>query len=508
MATHSLLITQTFLLCGLAVFGFHRLALVVRYIRLRCEVPRPKDIPKQLPVVTIQLPIFNEKQVVARLLEHTTQIEYPRELLEIQILDDSTDETRVILDELCARYCAEGFDVKVIRRENRAGFKAGALCAGLQCARGELLAIFDADFQPTRQFLYKTVPYFSDASVSMVQTRWSHLNSFFSLLTRAQSVLLDGHFQIEHTARHRSGFYFNFNGTSGIWRKSAIEAAGGWQGDTLTEDLDLSYRAQLAGSKFVYLCDVSVPAELPVEIDAFKSQQHRWTKGSVQVFRKLFRPIVSAPIRRDIKLEALLHLGANFCYPMLLLLGLMVLPCLYVTHTYSGLGIEETSSALQLILFKVVFFSAFLSLFLFYGTAVRETGSLTGRSLWYSLPLALVMGIGLSVNNSLAVIEALIGHRSDFNRTPKTGATNREKGAREKRPRAFRWRAWSHWIECVLAGYFLLTLYYALSIGRWEAVPFVGLYLAGFSIFAILGLRLPSLQTRFRIPGPRSIFAR
>jgi cellulose synthase/poly-beta-1,6-N-acetylglucosamine synthase-like glycosyltransferase len=442
------------------------------------------------------------------LIQHTVEIEYPKDLLEIQILDDSTDETKSLLDSLCSQYRAQGFDIKVIRRENRLGFKAGALSEGLKVARGEFLAIFDADFLPTKHFLKKTIPYFANPEISMVQTRWSHLNSLFSLLTRAQSVLLDGHFQIEHTARHRSGFYFNFNGTAGIWRKSAIDNAGGWQGDTLTEDLDLSYRAQLAGSKFVYLCDVSIPAELPIEIDAFKSQQHRWTKGSVQVFRKLFFDIMSAPIRRDIKLEALLHLGANFCYPMLLMLGLLILPCLYVSHSSEPLDQITSGTPLLIVLYKLVFLSAFLSLFVFYGTAVIETKSLSRKSLWYTLPLALVMGIGLSVNNSLAVFEALIGHRSDFNRTPKTGATNgpRSKGCAAKK--VFRWRAWSHWLECFLAIYFLGTLYFAAIIGRWEAIPFISLYFFGFAIFAVMGTRFSLAKPILRLREQRSLLAR
>ncbi len=290
-----------FVLIVLAAYGWHRYYLVYLYMRHRDRQPQPGPQLDPLPVVTIQLPLYNEMYVADRLIDTVCEIDYPRELLEIQVLDDSTDETRGIAELAVRRRAAQGFDIRYYHRTDRTGYKAGALEAGLKVARGEFVAIFDADFIPTSDFLQRLMPHFADPKVGMVQARWGHINQDYSLLTRIQAILLDAHFVLEHGGRNRSGRFFNFNGTAGIWRRSAIADAGGWQHDTLTEDLDLSYRAQLRGWRFVFVPDVIAPAEVPVEMNAFKSQQHRWAKGSIQTCRKLLPTILRAKVPLAVK---------------------------------------------------------------------------------------------------------------------------------------------------------------------------------------------------------------
>src|SRR5262245_1421076 len=304
-----ILASYFFVLLILAVYGWHRYYLVYVYMKHKNEQPAPKASFDRLPVVTIQLPLYNEMYVVDRLVDAVCRIEYPRELLEIQVLDDSTDETREIAELAVRRHALHGIDIKYIHREDRTGFKAGALDKGLEVARGQYVAIFDADFIPKPDFLSRTVHYFTDDKVAMVQTRWGHVNEDYSLLTKIQAVLLDAHFVLEHGSRNRGGCFFNFNGTAGIWRREAIGDAGGWQHDTLTEDLDLSYRAQLRGWQFIFLPDHVAPAELPVEMNAFKSQQHRWAKGSIQTFLKLMPHILRSEQSRKVKAEAFFHLS-------------------------------------------------------------------------------------------------------------------------------------------------------------------------------------------------------
>ncbi|MGH9399273.1 MAG: cellulose synthase family protein, partial [Thermoanaerobaculia bacterium] len=334
MVTHTgeiaTLVAYYLVLGLLAVYGAHRVLMVVLYYRHRAQAPRPNGPLDPLPRVTVQLPIYNEVYVVERLVEAVAALDYPKELLEIQILDDSTDETRDIAKSVALRARARGLDVAYLPRDNREGFKAGALQRGLEAGRGEFLLIFDADFVPRSDLLRQALPHFSDPGVGMVQARWEHLNRGYSLLTRIQSVLLDGHFVIEHTARNRSGCFFNFNGTAGVWRRRCLEEAGGWQSDTLTEDLDISYRAQLAGWRFVYLKDLVAPAELPVDMNGFKSQQHRWAKGSIQTGRKLLPAVFRSAFSWKIKMEALVHLTANVAYVLGLLLALLIVPAIVI----------------------------------------------------------------------------------------------------------------------------------------------------------------------------------
>src|SRR5712664_3079603 len=311
------LATYFFVLIVLAVYGWHRYYLVYLYMKNRDKGPKASAPLDPLPVVTIQLPLYNEMYVADRLIDAVCRIEYPRELLEIQVLDDSTDETRSIAELAVRRFAADGIDIKYYHRGDRTGFKSGALEAGLKVARGEFVGIFDADFIPTADFLTQLMPHFRDPKVGMVQARWGHINQDYSLLTKIQAILLDGHFILEHGGRNRGGRFFNFNGTAGVWRRTAIHDAGGWQHDTLTEDLDLSYRAQMRGWRFVYLQDVVSPAEVPVEMNAFKSQQHRWAKGSVQTCKKLLPRVLASKLPWHIKLESVFHLTANFAYPLM-----------------------------------------------------------------------------------------------------------------------------------------------------------------------------------------------
>ncbi len=322
---------------ALALYGLHRYFLLYLYYRHRNRKALPSGRLETLPVVTVQLPLYNEQYVARRIINAAAALDYPRELLEVQVLDDSIDETRAIAREEAEKLSKEGVDVKYLHREDRRGFKAGALAEGLAAARGELIAVFDADFIPRPDFLKKVVPYFADAGVGMVQVRWSHCNRDLSLLTRGQAILLDGHFQIENTARNRSGRFFNFNGTGGIWRRKAIVSSGGWQADTLTEDMDLSYRAQLSGWKFVFLPDVTAPAELPMDINAFKSQQRRWAKGAIQTAKKMLPAVWRSDLPLKVKSEATFHLTNCLAHVLILSLSLMLFPAILL-RGITGLG--------------------------------------------------------------------------------------------------------------------------------------------------------------------------
>ncbi|MGH9566022.1 MAG: cellulose synthase family protein, partial [Candidatus Angelobacter sp.] len=316
-----LLIPYFIVLILLASYGVHRYILVYLYYKHRKKkTTTPSSEFPELPRVTVQLPIFNEQYVVDRLLSSICKLQYPLDKLDIQLLDDSTDETQAVARALVEQYAAQGFPVSYLHRTNREGYKAGALAEGMKTAKGEFIAIFDADFTPPEDFLLKTVHHLTDPSVGMVQTRWTHINRNYSFLTEVEAILLDGHFVLEHSGRARSNVFFNFNGTAGVWRRTAIEEAGGWQHDTLTEDTDLSYRAQMKGWKFVYLQDVECPAELPVEMTAFKTQQARWAKGLIQTAKKILPDVLKSKQSFHVKLEAWYHLTSNLSYPLMVLL--------------------------------------------------------------------------------------------------------------------------------------------------------------------------------------------
>src|SRR5438445_3887654 len=327
-----ILVLYFFVLSILAIYGWHRYYLVYLYMKHRDRAPKPAPEIREWPPVTIQLPIYNEMYVADRLIEAVCEMDYPRELLEIQVLDDSTDETTDIAELAVRRHAARGFDITYLHRVDRRGYKAGALEAGLKVAKANFIAIFDADFVPPKDYLHKTLPYFTDAKIGMVQARWGHINQDYSLLTKIQSILLDAHFILEHGGRNRGGRFFNFNGTAGIWRRTAIADAGGWQHDTLTEDLDLSYRAQLRGWQFVFVPALIAPAEVPVEMNAFKSQQHRWAKGSVQTCIKLLPRILRSNLPLGVKAEAFFHLTANFNYILMCILSILMFPSMVIRY--------------------------------------------------------------------------------------------------------------------------------------------------------------------------------
>src|SRR3954471_12390830 len=372
--TISGLVVGTYLavLLVLAMYGFHRSSLVWLYYRNRHRRPRPLGKFAELPAVTVQLPLFNEMYVVERLLDAVAGIRYPRDRFQIQVLDDSTDETQ----EICKRKIAElarrfpDLDVEYVHRVDRSGFKAGALENGLKTAKGEFILIFDADFLPLPDVLERSIHYFLDPKVAVVQCRWEHINRDFSALTEAQALMLDGHFVMEHAGRNWSGRFFNFNGTAGIWRRAAITEAGGWQHDTLTEDMDLSYRAQLLGWRFVYLPEIAAPAELPVEMSSFKAQQFRWAKGSVQVAKKLLPRILRSNATFAQKTEAFFHLTNNLAYPLLVVLSLLLLPNLVIRTKH---GITEV-----LLIDLPLFFGTTLSIASFYLWSQREIALLEG----------------------------------------------------------------------------------------------------------------------------------
>ena len=401
----------------------------------------------------------------------------PRELLEIQILDDSTDETQEVARRIAERFRELGFEIVHLPRSHREGYKAGALQAGMEIATGDFLLIFDADFVPRPDLLKRILPYFADPAIGMVQARWEHLNREFSLLTRIQSIFLDGHFVIEHTARHRSGRFFNFNGTAGVWRRRCLEEAGGWQADTLTEDLDVSYRAQLAGWKFVYLKDLAVPAELPVDMNGFKSQQHRWTKGSIQTGKKLLPAIFRSSFPWKVKAEAFFHLTNNFSYLLVILLTLLILPAIIIR--------EQIGWQKLVVIDFPLFFGATFSFIGFYVSSQKEIGRDWRPALKY-MPFLMSLGIGLSVNNVRAVLEAIFNRRTEFTRTPKYRIEG-ERG--EWRTKKYRSAGNSSlMIEILLALYFLGTLVFAVKENYWSGIPFLLIFFNGFAYTALLSI--------------------
>lgn len=403
---------QMALLAPLAILGLHRGWMVMLYLRHRHR-PLPGGRPTSaLPKVTVQLPIYNERYVAARLVEQVARLDYPSDLLQIQVLDDSSDDTGQFVERAIAGLPKE-LDICHLRRTNRVGYKAGALAAGLKSATGDLIVVFDADFLPPTDFLQRTVGAFEDSAVGMVQTRWDHLNPDFSLLTDVQATLLDGHFVIEHLARSRSGCFFNFNGTAGIFRRRCIEDAGGWQHDTLTEDMDLSYRAQLCGWQFRYLPEVTCPAELPVEMNGFLGQQHRWAKGSIQTARKLLGQILRSEAQPSAKLEAIFHLLGNVAFPLLLSLILVAMP-LQILRIHNASEIPTWMASIE----GLPLLFATSCVFLYYGLAQRAVGRLRWSSI-LRLPMVLAAGAGMSVNNTAAVLSALRRETGEFKRTAK-----------------------------------------------------------------------------------------
>lgn len=467
-------------MAGLSLYGLHRLWLLVCwYIERKRPILSPPHLPptKDLPFVTVQLPLYNERFVAGRLLDAVAQLHWPKEKIEIQVLDDSTDDTQKIIDERLDYWQRKGINIRVIRRTHREGYKAGALNSGLALANGEYIAIFDADFLPSAGFLLCTIPYFSDEKIGMVQARWDFFNTQYSWLTGIQSLLLGPHFCIEHWVRFKRGLFFNFNGTAGIWRKRAIESAGGWQTDTVTEDLDLSYRAQLAGWRFVYLNDHVVPSELPVTLASFRSQQQRWAKGSIQTAKKILPRLLVAPLPISVKAEAIAHLLANCCW----VLGTVVTLTLFPTITYRiGIGPYQ-----MLRLDLPLFLYASGAILLYFFLYSRTYGNF--RSIRQILLLP-VLTVGLAPSIALSVIKGFLSRGGVFERTPKFGLLGKEQ--LPFLSYIYRQQSLPYLImNTLLFAYSILPAIFAWQRGTWLAVPFLVFFPLGFLIVIVKDLK-------------------
>lgn len=510
---HALMALYLAILLAVAAYGIHRYHLLYLYMKHRGHGLKPKHRFDQVPLVTVQLPMFNEDVVAERVIAAACELDYPHDRLEIQVLDDSTDHSAEIARKACEKWAEKGYPVVYIHRDNRSGYKAGALEFGLKSARGEYVAIFDADFVPPRDMLRNTVDFFTDPKVGMVQVRWDHLNREASLLTRSQAIFLDGHFVIEHTARNRSGRFMHFNGTAGVWRKDTIRDAGGWQHDTLTEDLDLSYRAQMKGWQFVYLPQYAAPAELPPEMCAFKQQAHRWTKGSVQTCLKLLPTLLRSRESFRVKTEAFFHLTNTFVYPLMVMLTLLMYPTFF--NYYSPFAAH---SANQHLFSFSLFILATCSAGTFFVYAQKELfGRGAGWRTLFWMPALMAIGVGVCINNSRALIEAfwssLRKKESEFVRTPKYGVIGTAKTKAMSGSGVFSFkRLWQPLLEIAFGVYTTLCLYIAVNAYvQWPAevgisglagIPFLmifasGYYYVGFgTLHAMWRQRQQALATR------------
>lgn len=478
-----LLILGLYFVClsVLCVFGLHGLLLIYFYHKSANNSKAPvATADDQFPLVTVQIPLYNEIYVAERIVEAVARLDWPQDKLEIQVLDDSTDETKDLVANIVERYSSLGFDIVQLHREDRSGFKAGALKAGLETAKGEFIAIFDADFVPKSEFLQKTIPYLvADDGVGMVQTRWEHINEDYSYLTRAQALALDGHFVVEQQVRNNAGFFINFNGTAGVWRKSCIEDAGNWQSDTLTEDLDLSYRAQMKGWRFKYLNDVTSPAELPAEINALKSQQFRWTKGAIETARKHLPAVWKSKVPLIHKIESTFHLGSNIVFPLILLVAVLNVPLVVIKNEFTELN--------DFFMFMSVFVVATMSTFLMYMYSQREVYPDWQRRILL-FPLFLAGSMGLSVNNTKAVLEGLVGIKSAFIRTPKYRVEKTQDSWQSKKY-AGRKVGFVSLLEVALALYFLVGVAASIHYMEIAAIPFQLMFFFGFGVVGYLSLK-------------------
>ena len=472
------------LLFTLTVYGVHLYWMILLYLKNRNRILTPAEgsIGNQnFPFITVQLPIYNEKMVAKRLIETCAKFDYPNELLEIQILDDSDDETSTIIETTIEelRRVKNAPIISVINRDNRNGYKAGALDNGLKSAKGEFIAIFDSDNLPEKNFLQHTVKYFNDANVGMVQTRWSFLNRNESFLCRAQALFLDAHFIIEQNARFYGNLFYNFNGTAGIWRKKTIIESGGWQFDTLTEDLDLSYRAQLSGWRFIYNSSYTVPTELPNRLSAFKSQQYRWSKGAVETAVKILPTIIRSKHSLRIKIASLMHLTSKLIAPILLLLTILLIPALYY---------RLESGMLKILLVDLPLFIAGTgSMSLFYALTFKQSVKTNRLISLFILPTLTSLGIALAVINSKAVISALLHRKSEFVRTPKSGSTD---GYRQFIPKAYLSKINKTLsLEILLAIYSSIAVILAWQLKLYFTIPFLLTFLSGYIYFTFKGIK-------------------
>ena len=462
----------------LFLFGLHGFVMMYYHRKYGHKNPVPDSEFKPDKLVTIQLPLYNEMYVIERLINSVCEIDYPKDKMEIQVLDDSTDETTTIVAKIVDEKKKLGFDISHIRRGSREGYKAGALKEGMKIAKGEFIAIFDADFIPQKEFLKKTLSYFTDDKVGMVQSRWEHLNGDYSIITKAQALALDGHFVIEQTVRNKSGFFINFNGTGGVWRKKCIEDAGNWHADTLTEDLDLSYRAQLIGWRFVFLKDFTSPAELPSEINALKAQQFRWTKGAVETAKKILPLVWKSKVPLRVKLQSTFHLTNNLVFPFILLAAILNVPLIFIKNS----GAHEIYFAIM-----SLFVLAFVSSFLFYLYSQKDIHT-DWRKRIVLFPLFMAGSMGLAVNNSRAVFEGLMNRKSEFVRTPKFKQES-DKDTFVGNKYLNKKIGLSVFVEAVLAVYCFIGVLSSIYFMELASIPFQVLFTLGFSFIAYTSIK-------------------
>ncbi len=462
----------------LFVFSSHGFFMIYYYNKYKNVKPAANVDINPDTKVTIQLPLYNELYVVERLIDSVCEIDFPKDRMEIQVLDDSTDETVNLVARKVAEKKALGFDILHVRRTNREGFKAGALKEGMKTATGEFIAIFDADFIPAKDFLKKTLSHFTDEKIGMVQTRWEHLNGDYSILTKAQALALDGHFVIEQNVRNKAGFFINFNGTGGIWRRSCIEDAGNWHADTLTEDLDLSYRAQLKGWRFVFLRDETSPAELPSEINALKAQQFRWTKGAIETAKKILPLVLKSKLPLRVKLQATFHLTNNLAFPFILLAAILNVPLIFIKNS----GSHEAYFAVM-----SIFILAFIGSFMFYLYSQKDIRT-DWRKKIVLFPLFMAGSMGFAVNNSRAVIEGLLSRKSEFVRTPKFKVVN-QKDSWSNNKYVNKKLEPSVIVELIMAIYCLVGIGSSIYFLEIAAIPFQLLFFIGFSFVSVTSIR-------------------
>lgn len=481
----TVLILFIFLLFVIFVYSLTQLNLLFNFLKVQKTKVSSEEfelaLPTEVPFVTIQLPLYNDKPVVERLLRNMAEIDYPREKLEIQVLDDSTDDSVALTAKIIEELKISGLQISHLRRTHRKGFKAGALKAGLESAKGEFIAIFDSDFLPKKDWLKQTVPWFKDKNIGLVQTRWGHLNRNYSLLTKLQAFLLDFHFILEQTGRNLGNHFINFNGTAGIWRKECILDAGNWEGDTLTEDLDLSYRAQLKGWKFKYLEEVETPAELPVTIAAARSQQFRWNKGAAENFQKNYKKLFfNRNVSAGTRIHSFFHLLNSSLFLLVLLLSILSVPVLFITNR-SGNGFF-TGIMLFFSISTMIFFSSYWVTF----------AKLKGRNLRSFLEFSLLfftffsIAMGFSVHNSLAVLEGHLGKRSEFIRTPKFNLQGKEK-ILKKEPSKITFQLL---LEISLMLLFAFAIISAFRLGNYSLLLFHLMLFFGFSYVVLTSLNI------------------
>lgn len=462
----------------LCLFGFHGYFMVYLYRKYEKSKPTTsKKQPESWPKVTVQLPVFNELYVVERLIDAACAMDYPHDKLQVQVLDDSTDETLETSRQLVDKYKRLGLNIQLLHRVDRTGYKAGALKDALQETEGDFIAIFDADFIPPKDFFKKTLPYFHDPKIGMVQTRWGHLNQSYSLLTRSQAIGLDGHFVVEQAARNRAGYFINFNGTAGIWRKACIEDAGNWSDDTLTEDLDLSYRAQLKGWRFVFLQDTVCMSEIPAHVSALKSQQFRWTKGAIETAKKILPKLWKADLPVRVKLQGTIHLTNNLVFPFIFIVSLLNLPLLLIKNSNRDHSLYFAISS--------IFVLAFWGSFMLYKMSQKEVYPDWKKRLFY-FPVFMAGSMGFSVNNTWAILQGLLNIRSPFQRTPKYRIVGKRDSWVGKKYRSK--LSFTVVLEFLMAAYTFATVVVAVYYNEWSALPFLMMFAFGFGFISTLSL--------------------